>query len=151
LLASIPIEAVRSRNLGEKGQTTILVVGLAMVVFAVCGLAVDGTRAFLFRRTLQNIADSSVMAAAGEINQSRYYASGGRDLQLDPAVADRTAREWLARRGLALAVSVQTNEREVMVTASGMLQPTFLGMIGIHRIPVEVQAEARPAEGALPP
>jgi Putative Flp pilus-assembly TadE/G-like len=89
-------------ELTEQGQTTILVVGLALVVFAVAGLAVEGTRAFLFRRTMQNIADSSVLAAAGEIDQSRYYASGGRVLRLDPTQADETARQWLNRRGIDL-------------------------------------------------
>jgi uncharacterized membrane protein len=55
---------------GEHGQTTVLVVGLALVVFAVTGLAVDGTRAFLLRRTLQNVADASAVAAAGEISRA---------------------------------------------------------------------------------
>jgi uncharacterized membrane protein len=141
---------VRSPRLGEQGQTTVLVVGLAIVVFAVCGLAVDGTRAFLFRRTLQNIADSSVIAAAGEISRARYYESGGRDLELDPVEANRTARKWLAQRGVPLAVNVQANERGVTVTARAALEPTLLGIIGIDRIPVEVQAVAQPVEGDPP-
>jgi hypothetical protein len=137
-------------NLGEEGQTTILVLGLAMVVFAVSGLAIDGTRAFLFRRTLQNIADSSVVAAAGEISQKRYYASGGNDLGLDPGQANRTAREWLTRRGIRLAIRVRATQDGVSVTARAALPSTFLGLIGIHRLPVEVEAAARPLGGRAP-
>ncbi|MEA2505658.1 MAG: hypothetical protein QOH48_276 [Actinomycetota bacterium] len=137
-------------DLTEQGQTTILVVGLALVVFAVTGLAVDGTRAFLFRRTLQNIADSSVLAAAADIDQSRYYASGGRVLQLDPTRADETARQWLNRRGIDLGVSVDANEDGVHVTARGALDSTFLALVGIDRIPVEVNAAARPLPGRVP-
>jgi uncharacterized membrane protein len=136
--------------LDERGQTTILVVGLTLVVFAVAGLAVDGTRAFLFRRTLQNIADASVVAAAGEINETSYYVSGGRELQLDPARADRTARQWLAQRGIPLGFNVQVDPNGVTVTARGELKSTFLSLVGIDRIPVSVEASARPIGGSAP-
>lgn len=138
------------RELGEEGQTTILVVGLAIVVFAVAGLAVDGTRAFLFRRTLQNVADSSVLAAAGDISQARYYASGGRVVQLDPTQAHETAAQWLSRRESGLQVSIHTDQNGVSVIARGALHSTFLALIGIDSIPVEVNAAARPLAGPPP-
>jgi hypothetical protein len=139
------------RELGEEqGQTSILVVGLAIVVFAVAGLAVDGTRAFLFRRTLQNIADSSVLAAAGDISQTRYYSSGGRVVQLDPMQAHDTATQWLSRREIDLGVTIHTDQNGVSVAARGALHSTFLALIGIDRIPVQVNAAARPLAGRPP-
>ena len=134
----------------QRGQTTILVVGLAIVVLAVTGLAVDGTRAFLFRRTLQSIADASVVAAAGEISPTAYYSSGGRKLLLDPQHADQTARRWLAQRSIPLTVTVRTDNNEVSVTARGALRPTLLSLVGIDRIPVQVEASARPIGGSPP-
>jgi uncharacterized membrane protein len=139
-----------SRVRGEPGQTTVLVVGLVLVVFAVTGLAVDATRAFLFRRTLQNVADGSAVAAAGEISRATYYASGGRDLRLDPQQADDTARRWLSRRGLDLDVDVDTDGNQVHVIARGWVSSTFLSLVGVHRIPVAAEAVARPVGGAAP-
>jgi Putative Flp pilus-assembly TadE/G-like len=134
----------------ERGQTTILVVGLVLLVFAVTGLAVDGTRAFLFRRTLQSVVDSSAVAAASEISASKYYASGGQDLQLDPARATETARRWLTRRGSNLVIGVRANADEVHILARGVVHPSFLALIGIRSIPVAVEAAARPLPGAAP-
>jgi uncharacterized membrane protein len=135
---------------GEGGQTTVLVVGLTMVVLAVTGLTVDGTRAFLFRRTLQSVADASAVAAAGEIDRTAYYASGGRDLVLDTRQADETARSWLAKRGFDLHVNVDTNANEIHVIARGSLSSTFLSLVGVRRIPVTAEAVARPVGGAAP-
>jgi uncharacterized membrane protein len=134
----------------QRGQTTILVVGLVLVVFAVTGLAVDGTRAFLFRRTLQSVADSAAVAAASEISTTRYYVSGGQDVQLDPSQASETARHWLDRRGLHLAIGVRANAGGVHVVARGALHASFLALIGIRSIPVVVEAAARPMPGAAP-
>jgi uncharacterized membrane protein len=135
----------------ERGQTTILVVGLVLVVFAVTGLAVDGTRAFLFRRTLQSVADTSAIAAAGDISRASYYASGGRNLRLDAQRANATARHWLTRRGIHLAITVQTDGDQVHVVARGEVTPSFLSLIGIGPIPVVAEASARPVAGAPPP
>jgi Putative Flp pilus-assembly TadE/G-like len=134
----------------ERGQTTVLVFGLTMVVLAVTGVAVDGTRAFLFRRTLQSVADASALAAAGKIDRTAYYVSGGRDLVLDTRQADDTARSWLAKRGFALVVNVRTNTNEIQVTARGSLSSTFLSLLGVRRIPVTAEAVARPVAGAAP-
>jgi uncharacterized membrane protein len=135
---------------GDNGQTTVLVLGLTMVVLAVTGLAVDGTRAFLFHRTLQSVADASAVAAAGEIDRTAYYTSGGRDLLLDTRQANETARTWLAKRGFDLDVDVQTNANEIHVIARGSLSSTFLALVGVRRIPVVAEAVARPVAGAAP-
>jgi len=45
------------RRADETGQVIVLALGLTLVAFAVAGIAVDGTRVFLARRSLQNLAD----------------------------------------------------------------------------------------------
>jgi uncharacterized membrane protein len=135
---------------GQRGQTTVLVVGLTLVVLAVTGLTVDGTRAFLFRRTLQSVADASALAAAGRIDRTAYYTSGGRDLLLDRRQADDTARSWLSRKGIDLSVDVQTGGNQVHVIARGSLTSTFLSLLGVRRIPVVAEAVARPVGGSVP-
>ncbi len=126
-----------------------MAIGLALVSFAVAGVAVDGTRAFLARRTLQNAADSSALAGASEIDARAYYSSSGRTVRLDPGVSRRVAEEWLARRGLT-ARAILTDASGVSVTLRDELDTTFLRLVGMDEIRVAAQASAEPAPGALP-
>jgi uncharacterized membrane protein len=129
----------------ERGQATILVLGMTMVVFGVVGLAVDGTKAFIFRRTLQSAADAAALAGGGELDTTRYYSTRGRTVRLDPRAADAAARRWLALRGLEAGTAVQASEERVTVTLRGQVETSFLRIIGLSRIPVAVEAASSPA------
>ncbi len=133
---------------GETGQVAVLVLGLALVAFAVGGVAIDGTRAFIFRRSLQNIADASVLAAAGELDRSTYYASGGRRIQLDVDAARRRASQLLQSRGFVAEARVAVEASGVAVVLRGDIPTTFLGVVGVTRIPVAVEARAEPFSGS---
>lgn len=135
---------------GQSGQMTILALGLALVMFSVAGLAVDGTRAFLARRTLQSAADSAALAGAGSIDVRSYYAGGGRRVVLDPLAARREALVWLERRGLPAAPEVTAGPDEIIVSLRGDVETSWLGLVGIDRVPVAVRAAARPIEGGVP-
>ena len=50
--------SLREPLMSERGQVTVMALGLALMSLVMAGLAVDGTKAFLLRRTLQNAADS---------------------------------------------------------------------------------------------
>lgn len=128
----------------EEGQVAVLVVGLALVAFAVAGVAVDGTRAWLARRTLQNAADSSSLAGASELDRRAYYTSSGTEIVLEPATARAVAAEWLARRGLDARASISADTTSVEVVLRDELATTFLGLVGIKSIPVAAQATAEP-------
>lgn len=131
---------------------TVFVLGMAMVAVAVVGVAVDGTRAFLARRTLQNAADSAALAGAGELDEARLYASGGRAVVLDPVSARRLAAEWLARRGLRVEAEIVADETRVVVALRDEVGTSFLGILGVGSIPVAAQADAEPrAGGTLEP
>ncbi len=132
----------------ERGQTTVLVLGLSLVVFAVVGLAVDGTRAFLLRRTLQNMADAAAVAGASEVDQSTYYSTGGGEVSVEPGAAQKMASEWLLRRGLRVRAQVDATPERVMVVVRDDLPATFLGLVGIDSIPVAAEASAEPVSGS---
>lgn len=119
-----------------------------MVVFGVVGLAVDGTKAFIFRRTLQSAADAAALAGGGELDATRYYSTRGRTVRLDPRAADAAARKWLALRGLEAHTSVQASEERVTVTLRAKVATSFLRIIGLSSIPVAVEAASSPA---MPP
>jgi Flp pilus assembly protein TadG len=131
----------------ERGQVTILVLGLALVVFAIAGLAVDGTRAFLARRSLQNGADAAALAGAAELDVKTYYATGGRTVVLDEAAARRTAAGWLGRRGLPARVQITTEPGRIGVVVRSHTPTSFLGLVGVRAIPVAAEAHAAPLAG----
>jgi uncharacterized membrane protein len=131
----------------ERGQVTVLLLGLTLVCFAVAGLAVDGTRVFLAHRTLQNAADGAATAGAGEIDARSYYRSGGREFALDVSAARGAAGRWLALRGIGDDAEVGADVRAVSVTIRDHVPTSWLGLIGIDRIPVGATARARPIPG----
>ena len=131
----------------ERGQATVLVIGLALVVFAIAGLAVDGTRAFLFRRSLQNSADAAALAAAAELDRAAYYSSGGQTAVLEEDAARAAASKWLELRGLPLTAQVAVTPTRVEIVLRGRVPTTFLGLAGIAEIPVAARAYAAPIAG----
>ncbi|MGH2753675.1 MAG: pilus assembly protein TadG-related protein [Actinomycetota bacterium] len=131
----------------ERGQVTILVLGLALVCFATAGLAVDGTRAFLLRRTLQNAADGAALAGASTLDRTSYYATGGARVVLDATAARRTTARWLDLRGVAASASIETNLEAVEVTLRSEMPTSFLGLVGIDRLTVGAEARSEPVPG----
>ena len=128
----------------QRGQATILVLGMTMLVLGVVGLAVDGTKAFIYRRTLQTAADAAALAGAGELDVSKYYSSRGRAIALDPGEAGYAARRWLTLRGLEARTSVSVEENMVTVRIRGEVPTLFLRIIGLERVPVAVEAASSP-------
>jgi uncharacterized membrane protein len=129
---------------GQRGQATILVLGMAMIVFGVVGVATDGTRLFLFRRTMQSAADAAALAGAGELDTTRYYASKGRHIDLSPVAAESAATRWLQLRGLPTSQDVAVHDDVVRVTLRGKVDTLFLRIIGIGELPVAVEAASAP-------
>ena len=132
----------------ETGQTTVMTLGIALVCFAVCGLAVDGTKAFLMRRTLQNAADAASLAAASDLDRDAYYSSGGRRVLLDAVAARRTAERYLSMRGISGRTEVRATRRGVTVAVRAATTTTFLALVGIDEVPVAAEARAAPFAGS---
>ena len=137
--------------MSERGQVTVMALGLALVSLVMAGLAVDGTKAFLLRRTLQNAADSASLAGAGEIDGDTYYGSGGKTIELLPEEAARTARRYLALRGIDARMSFEVDEDDVSIVLRGSSETLFLGLVGISEVPVAVESNASAIAGDLPP
>jgi uncharacterized membrane protein len=134
----------------ESGQVTVLVLGFTLIALSVAGLAVDGTRAFLMRRTLQNSADSSALAGAGELDVQTYYSSGGRRVRLDPEAARSVALTYFQQRGLPATVGVEATDDRVSVILRTEVDTLFLRLIGIDSLPVAARSEASPIAGQPP-
>ena len=135
------------RSSDERGQVAVLALGMALLAFAVAGLAVDGTRAWLLRRSLQNAADAAALAGAGELDQAAYYASGGRVAELDPERGEAVAERWLTERGLDARWTVTPSAGSVTVEMRAEMPTTFLALVGVGSLPVAVEADAAPIAG----
>lgn len=126
----------------EDGSMTVMAIGLAMVVFAVAGLAIDGTSAFIERRALQSAADAATVAAAAELDTAAYYRSS--DVRLDAARAQAAVGRLLARRGIDALPRLRIGGRSVELALSGTSRTTWLGLVGIEVIPISASSRAEP-------
>ena len=132
----------------ESGQVTVFVIGMSLVAFAVVAFTIDGTRAFLMRRTLQNAADAAAIAGASQLDQSSYYSSGGNRVLIDPARGRAAATSWLSARGLDASAGVDATSSRVHVVLRTRVATPFLNLIGIGSVPVAAEGTAEPLMGA---
>lgn len=90
------------RSEGEKGQTSLLIVGLAVVVVMLVVVVVDASAAYLRRQGLDTLADGAALAAADGIEGEQVYTGGlGEHAGIDPVVAEGLVADYLASAGVA--------------------------------------------------
>ena len=128
----------------ERGSMAVLTIGLTLVVFAVAGLAIDGTQAFIARRSLQSAADGAAVAAAAQLDTSIYYRSGGSIVRLNTRRAESAAVRLLARRGIDATVRLRSDEDGIELGLVSEIRTTWLRLVGIEAIPVSATARAEP-------
>lgn len=114
------------RRRDERGQTTLLIVGLAVVLMTAIAMVIDVTAAYAQRQALSTLADGAALAAAdGGVAEEAIYAgrTGDGDLVIDPALAEQAAHAYLAGSaarfpGLRIGVHVAGDRRSVTVHVS---------------------------------
>jgi hypothetical protein len=111
---------------GERGQTTLLIVGLSVVALLMIGVVVDASAAYLRRSGLDSLADGAALAAADGIQGRQVYEGGLRErAEIDPAVARGFVDDYLRATGAAtrypgLSVRVDAaTDRVVVRVAAG--------------------------------
>lgn len=115
------------RHRDEWGQTTVLIVGLAVVVMLLVGVVVDASAAYLRRSGLDSLADGAALAAADGIQGRQVYEGGlGERAEIDPSVARTFVADYLratgaARRYPGLSVDVQAATDRVVVRVAAPL------------------------------
>jgi hypothetical protein len=113
---------VRARD--ERGQTTLLIVGLAVVLLMMAAVVTDASAAYLQRQGLDTLADGAALTAADAgASGTEVYGEGlGDDLRLDAGTARAAALDYLTRvgafrrfPGLTVEVAVDPTSRRVFV------------------------------------
>jgi Flp pilus assembly protein TadG len=136
--------------MNQRGQVSVLVIGLTVTCLAIAGLATDATRAFIARRSLQNIADSAALAGAGELDVETYYSSGGSRIVTEKEDAAAVVSEWLRRRGYTGAAQIVVDRDSIGVTLRTDVPTSFLRLVGVVSLPVSAEADAVLGPGSIP-
>ena len=109
------------RRASERGQTALLIIGLAIVAIMMVAVVVDASAAFLRRGDLNSVADGAALAAADGIQRSQVYEGGlGAHAAIDPAAAHRLVADYLEatqaqRRYPGLSYVVDATPQRVVV------------------------------------
>ena len=118
----------------ERGQTTVLIVGFAVVLMMAVAMVVNASAAYLQRQSLDNLADGAALMAADAGAEGDDVYAGGLDddrLELLAAAARRAVDDYLAGTG-----------------AAGDFPGLTRSVRGRPGHPVGARADRRPAEAA---
>lgn len=114
----------------DAGQTTIMIVGLAVVLMMVIAVVVDASAAYLQRQGLDNVADGAALAGADAGADGEEIYAGGLDDRLDlfSASARAGVAEYLSSSGargrypgLSHRVRIDPADNAVVVEVSANL------------------------------
>jgi hypothetical protein len=134
----------------QSGQALLFLTLTVPLVVSMAGLAIDGGVLLTSHRQLQSVVDAAARAGATRLDMARFRASAGADIQLDPVVADQTARDYIDRAlsdgpqawSGAPDEQVDVGPRRVHVRIQTNFQTAFLRIVRIDQVPVEASAFA---------
>jgi hypothetical protein len=121
---------VRHRE-DERGQTTLLIVGLAVVLLMMAAVVTDASAAYLQRQELDTLADGAALTAAdaGASGREAYSEGLSAEIRLDATAAREAALQYLVGvhaftryPGLTFEVSLDPTTHHVIVTVRAPLR-----------------------------
>ncbi|WP_116952612.1 pilus assembly protein TadG-related protein [Jiangella endophytica] len=123
-----------------------MVVTLAVMLFMLAGLVIDGGFAINARQRIYDDAEQAARAAANQIDIDALRETG--QVVLLASEARQAAVDYMTARGYdAGRVSVQVNGDEVFVRAEDTVNTSLLQLIFIEDFSIAGQATSRPAVG----
>lgn len=112
----------------ERGQTSLLIIGLAVVVAMLVGVVVDASAAYLRRQGLDSLADGAALAGADGVQTQQVYEGGlGERARIDEATARAYVEDYFTAAGAAgrypgFAFAVDATEDSVVVRVTAPLE-----------------------------
>lgn len=115
--------SARRRSSDERGQTTLMILGLVAVLVLIALAVTDLSAVYLRHSRLNTVADGAALAGVDAIDADQVYTSGiGDDPQLSETLARRYVAAYMSGAGvfqrfpgLTYSVSVEGNEIVVSV------------------------------------
>lgn len=134
-----------SGRAADRGSATILVIGLAIMLFACAGLAIDGGRAINARDKAFDVAEQAARTGAGQLDLASLREPNGA-VVLNRADADTAARRFVSTAGYdARSVTISLTGGSVTVVTEKTFNTALLGIVGINSMTISGTATAGPA------
>ena len=126
----------------EQGSFTVFLAVLAVALFALIGLVIDGGRAVAAQGAATGDAEQAARLGADQIS---VQAIRSGVVSIDPAAATRVAEAYLRAVGSPGVVTVVGQTVSVKIQSA---EPTvILGMIGLAQIGISASASATNVHG----
>jgi len=135
------------RRLGERGASTIFVVGMVVVLFAVAGLAIDGGRVLNGKDRAYDVAEQAARAGANQLDIGAVRAAGGGRVLIDESAARNAAAAFVGSVPGYSVESISTSPTQVTVQVRGTVHSVLLSLAGFSTFVVRGDATASPVTG----
>lgn len=126
----------------EQGSLTAFLAVLAVALFVLVGLVVDGGRAVVAKREAIDVAEQAARVGADQLSVDALRSG---TVVVDPSAATTAVARYLAAAG-EQGVATVTGD-SVTVHVSSTTPTVILGMVGISTIPVSASASATNVHG----
>lgn len=131
----------------DSGQAAPLVAVTLLGLMAVTALVVDGGLLFAARRNLQSLADGAARAGAMAVDENVLRESGGRNVVLDPVLAEQAVAEYLETSGTDARVEATADTQSVTVALTVSHPTVLMSLVGIGEMEASARASAGPRTG----
>jgi hypothetical protein len=130
---------------GERGSTTLWMIGLVLVVFLMGGIGLDLWRGLAAHRRVAAVVDAAAVAAGSGIDEAAWRSGGVLRLS-DQAVRERVAAVVAAQSpaGIVVDVAVAGNGSSATVSGVTTVELTLLRLVSSEPLRVEAAASAEP-------
>lgn len=126
----------------EAGSITAFLAVLAVALFALAGLAIDGGRALSVQQQASAEAEQAARAGAQAVSQSALRQGS---VVLNPFLARQAALAYL--RQIGAQGTATATPFAVTVTVDATVRTTILGIVGIRQLAVHATASASDQHG----
>jgi Flp pilus assembly protein TadG len=138
---------LRGRRATERGASTIFVIGMVAVLFAVAGLAIDGGRVLNGKDRAYDVAEQAARAGANQLDIAAVRSAGGGQVRIDETAARNAAAAFVASVPGYSVEGIATSPTQVTVRVRGTVNSVLLSLAGFSTFTVRGDATASPVTG----
>ena len=135
----------------QRGQATVWLVMLVLVLGLLFGLLADGAVLFADQRWAAQLADSAARAGASQLDEAALRNAPSQPPQLAPARAEDRARQYVLNREPAADVAPQASPDLIVVRVRLHASTSIAHAPGQDGVDVVAEGSARPLAGLAQP
>ncbi|WP_425824635.1 pilus assembly protein TadG-related protein [Streptomyces fractus] len=128
------------RERGDAGGVELFLPIMAIAIFVMLGLVVDGTGVLNGNSRATYAAQEAARAAGQQIDPDQ--AITGEAIVVDPDAAAAAAQDYLDAEGLSGDVVVSEDGKVITVTVNDSYDPMFASLLGVDHLPVSGEGKA---------